>query len=158
MYRYTRHLPQDNERQIVAKMVQAKVEVWSSRKAARLISKHADSWTDEEKKYLETFFKLCPSAEKARKIALEFQDMMKQKKPELLDSWIEDALNGDVENLKRFAQGIKQDYDAVKAALTLIWSNGQVEGQVNRLKTLKRQMYGRAGFKLLRKRILFRSG
>ncbi len=158
LYRYTRHLPQDNERQNVAKMVQAKVEVWSSRKAARLISKHADSWTDEEKKYLETFFKLCPSAEKARKIALEFQDMMKQKKPELLDSWIEDALNSDVENLKRFAQGIQQDYDAVKAALTLEWSNGQVEGQVNRLKTLKRQMYGRAGFKLLRKRILFRSG
>lgn len=158
LYRYTRHLPQDNERQIVAKMVQAKVEVWSSRKAARLISKHADSWTDEEKKYLETFFKLCPSAEKARKIALEFQDMMKQKKPELLDSWIEDTLNSDVEYLKRFAQGIKQDYDAVKAALTLVWSNGQVEGQVNRLKTLKRQMYGRAGFKLLRKRILFRSG
>ena len=45
-----------------------------------------------------------------------------------------------------------------QAALTLEWSNGQVEGQVNRLKTLKRQMYGRAGFKLLRKRILFRSG
>lgn len=158
LYRYTRHLPQKNERQNVARMVQAKVEVWSSRKAARLISKHADSWTDGEKKYLETFFKLCPSAEKARKIALEFQDMMKQKKPELLDSWIENALNSDVENLKRFAQGIKHDYDAVKAALTLVWSNGQVEGQVNRLKTLKRQMYGRAGFKLLRKRILFRSG
>lgn len=158
LYRYTRHLPQDNERQIVAKMVQEKVEVWSSRKAARLISKHADSWTDEEKKYLEAFLKLCPSAEKARKIALEFQDLMKQKKPELLDSWIESTLNTDVEYLKRFAQGIKQDYAAVKAALTLVWSNGQVEGQVNRLKTLKRQMYGRAGFKLLRKRILFRSG
>lgn len=158
VYRYTRHLPQGNNCREAAKMVQAKVEVWSSRKAARLLGKHADSWTPEEKKYLETLFTLCPSIEKARKIALEFQDMMKQKKPELLDSWIEGALNSGLENLKRFAQGIQQDYDAAKAALTLAWSNGQVEGQVNRLKTLKRQMYGRAGFKLLRKRILFRSG
>jgi transposase len=158
VYRFTRWLPQDNDRQDVQRMVLAKVEVWSSRKAARLLGKHSDSWSVEENKYLKAFFKLCPSAEKARKIALEFQDMMKQKKPELLDSWIEDALESDIENLKRFAQGIRQDYDAVKAALTLEWSNGQVEGQVNRLKTLKRQMYGRAGFKLLRKRILFRSG
>jgi transposase len=157
LYRYTRHLPQDDHRDL-EKTVQPKVEVWSSRKAARLVRKHSDSWTVEEKKYLEAFFKLCPSAEKARKIALEFHDMMKQKKSELLDSWIEDALKSDIENLKRFAQGIQQDYNAVKAALALEWSNGQVEGQVNRLKTLKRQMYGRAGFKLLRKRILFRSG
>jgi transposase len=158
VYRFTRRLPQDNDRQDVREMVLAKAEVWSSRKAAILLGKHSDSWSVEEKKYLEAFFKLCPIAEKARKIALEFQDMMKQKKPELLDSWIENALESDIENLKRFAQGIRQDYDAVKAALTLEWSNGQVEGQVNRLKTIKRQMYGRAGFKLLRKRILFRSG
>ncbi|MFM9947385.1 MAG: ISL3 family transposase [Saprospiraceae bacterium] len=158
LYRYTRQLPQGDDRRDAEKMMQAKAEVWSSRKAARLLSKHADSWTGEEKKYLEALFKLCPNAEKARGIAIEFQDMMKLKKPELLDSWIEDAIKSDVENLKRFAKGIQQDYDAVKAALTLAWSNGQVEGQVNRLKTLKRQMYGRAGFKLLRKRILFRSG
>ncbi len=158
VYRFTRWLPQDNDRQDVQRMVLAKVEVWSSRKAARLLGKHSDSWTVEEDKYLEAFFKLCPGAEKARKIAFEFQDMMKKKKSELLDSWIKDALENDIENLKRFAQGIRQDYDAVKAALTLEWSNGQVKGQVNRLKTMKRQMYGRAGSKLLRKRILFRSG
>jgi transposase len=157
VYRYTRHLPQD-ERLNLESTKPPKADVWSSRKAASLLRKHSDSWTVEEKKYLEAFFKVCPSAEKARKIALEFHDTMKQRKPELLDSWIEDALKSDIENLKRFAQGIQQDYDAVKAALTLEWSNGQVEGQVNRLKTLKRQMYGRAGFKLLRKRILFRSG
>ena len=57
--------------------------------------------------------------------------------------------------MKNFASGLQQDYDAVKAAVSLKWSNGQVEGQVNRLKTIKRQMYGRVSFQLLRRRVLF---
>ncbi len=58
------------------------------------------------------------------------------------------------EALKQFAKGIKQDLAAVTNALSLPWSNGQTEGQVNRLKLIKRQMYGRANFDLLRKRVL----
>jgi len=122
------------------------------------LSKPADSWTADEKAYFEVFFQLCPVVQKAQQLALDFREMTNKKKAELLDSWIDRALNSGLENLKRFALGLQQDYDAVKAALTMDWSNGQVEGQVNRLKTVKRQMYGRAGFKLLRKRILFRSG
>ncbi len=53
-----------------------------------------------------------------------------------------------------FAQGLLRDYEAVQGALRLEWSNGQVEGQVNHLKMIKRQMYGRAGFALLRQRVL----
>ncbi len=56
--------------------------------------------------------------------------------------------------LKGFAGGLLSDYQAVENALTLPWSNGQVEGQVNKLKTIKRQMYGRASFELLRKRMI----
>ncbi len=56
--------------------------------------------------------------------------------------------------LENYASGLDRDQAAVLAALTLEWSNGQTEGQVNRLKTLKRQMYGRANFDLLRKRVL----
>ena len=58
------------------------------------------------------------------------------------------------EEIAEFRLGLRQDYDAVKAALIYDWSNGQVEGQVNRLKTIKRQMYGRANFDLLRQRVL----
>ena len=54
----------------------------------------------------------------------------------------------------RFAYGLQKDISAVAAAVDTPWSNGQVEGQVNRLKALKRQMYGRAGFPLLRARVL----
>ena len=54
----------------------------------------------------------------------------------------------------RFAYGLQKDISAVTAAVDADWSNGQVEGQVNRLKAIKRQMYGRAGFELLRARVL----
>jgi transposase len=60
----------------------------------------------------------------------------------------------DVKKLQNFALGLRQDYNAIRAALTYEWSNGQVEGQVNRLKSIKHQMYGRANFDLLRQRAL----
>jgi transposase len=60
----------------------------------------------------------------------------------------------EIPELKRFAAGIERDYDAVKEALRLCWSQGVTEGKVNKLKTIKRQMYGRAGFPLLRQRLL----
>jgi len=68
--------------------------------------------------------------------------------------WIEGARDSGIGELQRFAAGLVADHAAVQAGLTLTWSNGQVEGQVNRLKLLKRQMYGRANFDLLRQRIL----
>jgi transposase len=61
------------------------------------------------------------------------------------------------QNSKTLRRRLKRDYDAVKAGLTLEWSNGQTEGQVHRLKLLKRQMYGRGRFDLLRKRVLKRA-
>ena len=59
-----------------------------------------------------------------------------------------------IDNVRRFAEGIRREESAVQAAVTERWSNGPVEGHVNRLKTIKRQMYGRAGFVLLRARVL----
>jgi transposase len=64
------------------------------------------------------------------------------------------AKHSGIGSLARFAAGIERDFAAVLSAAETCWSNGQVEGQVNRLKTLKRQMYGRAGFALLRARVL----
>jgi transposase len=58
--------------------------------------------------------------------------------------------------LRAFAQGLVKDYEAVKAGLTLPWSNGPTEGHIHKLKLLKRQMYGRASFLLLRQRVLYR--
>ena len=71
-----------------------------------------------------------------------------------LSAWIEQACASTVVELERFASGIQKDTAAVLGAITSPWSNGQVEGQVTRVKLLKRQMYGRAKFDLLRARIL----
>ena len=59
--------------------------------------------------------------------------------------------------IKNFALGIKQDEEPVRQAVVSQWSNGQTEGQVNRLKTIKRQMYGRANFDLLKARVLYQN-
>ncbi len=83
--------------------------------------------------------------------------MLRERQGERLDSWLTQVEAQGVSELKRFAQGLKKDYDAVKAGLTLKWSQGQVEGQVHRLKLLKRQAYGRASFETLRKRVLRRA-
>jgi transposase len=69
-------------------------------------------------------------------------------------SWLNDALKSGVPAVTTFAVGLQQDAAAVKAALTKPWSNGQTEGQVNKLKLLKRQTFGRAKFDLLRRRVL----
>ena len=63
-------------------------------------------------------------------------------------------MDNGITELRQFAKGLVQDQAAVQTALSLPWSSGQVEGQVNRLKLIKRQMYGRANFDLLRRRIL----
>ena len=84
--------------------------------------------------------------------------MLRKRKAVLLDLWLAYAETSDLAELRQFARHLKRDYDAVKAGLSLPWSNGQVEGQIHRLKLIKRQMYGRANFDLLRKRVLYASG
>jgi hypothetical protein len=72
----------------------------------------------------------------------------------LLEGWIAAVEQSGIAELQQFCAGLRRDWEAVVAGLTLAWSNGPTEGEVNRLKLLKRQMYGRAGFTLLRARVL----
>jgi len=71
-----------------------------------------------------------------------------------LPAWIDDAIKTDLAPLVRFTRTLNRDFDAVRNAIEMPWSNGQAEGQINRLKTLKRAIYGRAGPELLRVRML----
>jgi transposase len=84
-----------------------------------------------------------------------FVRMVRERAVERLEPWLEGVLASPWRELKRFAQGLRQDYAAVKAALTWPYSNGPTEGHVNRLKLFKRQMYGRAKLDLLRQRVLY---
>lgn len=83
-----------------------------------------------------------------------FISMVRTKTSTNFDAWLTECRESGVRMLITFARGIEADYQAVKAALDLPWSNAQCEGQVTRLKFLKRQMYGRAKFDLLRQRVL----
>lgn len=83
-----------------------------------------------------------------------FTTMLRERQGEQLDAWLKQVEEQGVAELQSFAQGLQRDYDAVKAGLTLQWSQGPVEGHVHRLKLLKRQSYGRASFQTLRKRVL----
>ena len=79
---------------------------------------------------------------------------MRTRQSERLDSWLARATTSAGSALQRFAQGLRDDYAAVKAGVTVAWSNGPVEGHINRLKMLKRQMFGRAHLDLLRRRFV----
>ena len=95
-----------------------------------------------------------PELAEAIQLAQNFAFLVRQHQPSQLGSWLEQAQNSQLSPFHRFAKRLQEDYDAVKAGVTLPWSNGQTEGQINRFKMLKRQMYGRAGMKLLERRFL----
>ena len=84
----------------------------------------------------------------------DFVNLVRQRQPEQLETWLKRATTSCLQAFTSFAKGLRADYEAVKAGVTLPWSTGPVEGQINRLKMLKRQMYGRAGIGLLRQRVL----
>lgn len=90
----------------------------------------------------------------AIELAREFSAMVRQRQSDRFDHWLLGVAQSTCPALQRFAKGLRDDYDAVKASLILPWSNGPVEGHINRLKTLKRSMYGRAGLDLLTRRFL----
>jgi transposase len=83
-----------------------------------------------------------------------FADLIRKRSSATLGEWLARGEASPDTDLRRFAEGVRRDEAAVQAAVTQTWSNGPVEGHVNRLKTIKRQMYGRAGFVLLRARVL----
>ena len=85
---------------------------------------------------------------------MRFNGILRGRNSEALDAWIDDAIDSELIPIMRFARVLRRDIEAVNNAIDLPWSNGQAEGQINRLKTLKRAMYGRAGPELLRARML----
>jgi len=95
-----------------------------------------------------------PSFVIMRRLAMRFRGILRGADPAKLDQWLDDAQSSGASSIERFARVLRRDIDAVKNAITEPWSNGQAEGQINRLKTLKRAMYGRAGVELLRARLL----
>jgi transposase len=110
--------------------------------------------TEEQTAFLERLKQQSPRIELAQRLSLEFFALTRQREAGKLEEWLERVGGSGIATLQGFGAGLRRDWEAVVAGLTLRWSNGPVEGQINRLKGLKRQMFGRAGLPLLRARVL----
>lgn len=136
------------------KRFQKKGPLRSSRQLVWLFLKDPDDLLVEERDELRKIVNRSTTLQSVYQLVQTFVGMLAQQTSEGFDLWLVSMENCGVKKLQNFAKSLQQDYDAVKASLVYDWSNGQVEGQVNRLKTIKRQMYGRANFDLLRLRVL----
>ena len=142
---------------IMALPTPKKVTPWSAKRASWLLVKNEAEIDEAEKQALQRMQLAEATVASVHQLVQRFQQMVREKQAEELVLWLDDVKDSGVGPLITLARGILQDFDAVKNALSLPWSNGQTEGQVNRLKFIKRQMFGRANFDLLRRRVLGRS-
>jgi transposase len=122
--------------------------------AAALLSKVRAELTSQQAQIVDVLKRQCPGFAVMRKLVFSFRAILRGGKATTLHRWMEKARKTGIHSLVRFVRTLKQDLRAVEAAVSEPWSNGPVEGQLNRLKMLKRQMYGRAGIELLRARLL----
>jgi transposase len=122
------------------------------RPLARLFARDPEKLSAADREYLGELWGLNSELERAYGLAQGFSRMLRERDPQMLDGWLEEASGSVSPELCGFAEGLRGDYEAVRAALSECWSNGQVEGQINRLKLLKKQMYGRANLDLLKRR------
>jgi transposase len=118
------------------------------------LTRHPDSLTGDERPQLQALLDRCPELRTADAQVRAFAVMPARLTGQDLPQWISDTRAAGLPGLSSFAKGLEQDLDAVTAGLTTRWNSGPVEGRVNHIKMIKRQMFGRAGLPLLRKRVL----
>jgi transposase len=126
----------------------------SSRQASFLVVKQPEALAPTQQRYLEQICQASDELKRVYDLTQQFVSMVRQRQAEQLDAWLSHVKGQGHHELIGFASGIKRDDAAVRAGLSRVESNGQVEGQITRLKYLKRQMYGQAKFDLLRLRVL----
>jgi transposase len=129
-------------------------ESLSPRQASWLVFRVPEELDAEERRQLTHIADQCAEVATIRPLVQTFRKLVREFDHDALNAWLNTADDSGIPELAAFAAGIRRDQAAVDAMLRVKWNNGQLEGQVNRLKTLKRAMYGRANFDLLRQRVL----
>ena len=129
---------------------------YTSTAAVCLFMRPPDKLEEGERMDLAALRRVHPDLETAYRLTQDFLQMLRKREGERLESWLTQVHDSDLPELESFAHGVEQDQAAVQAGLTLPINNGQVEGHVTRVKLIKRMMYGKAGFALLRQRVLHR--
>jgi transposase len=125
------------------------------RRAVWLILNRPDQLKAHDLELIEQIRQLHPDLAPAIPLAQAFSSIVREREVDRLDEWLDQAAQSSLAPMRGLAASLRRDYAAVKAAVSTNWSNGPVEGHINRLKFIKRQMYGRAGFDLIRLRVLF---
>jgi transposase len=157
--RITRYL---KEQEISGKPMPDSPPGISASQAAGVLVKRSENRSDEESRTIRRLKKIHRTTERCCSLFEEFAGMLRDKGPkrkeqarERLEDWAREAKASGVTELKTFAVKLLQDTEAVAAAMVLAYSQGQTEGRVNKLKLIKRSMYGRGKFDLLRQRVLY---
>lgn len=150
---WRRHRP-EREASVVTGALPPVMLLPSAKELTRLLMQQPDTLSEPEAWLLERLYTI-PEIITVKTLATDFQEIVRNRQPDRLDDWLVRCQQSRFGAFVRFANSLAQDYTAVGAALTTDWSNGQTEGQINRLKLLKRQMYGRAKLDLLRQRVMY---
>lgn len=127
---------------------------YSSQTAVWFFIRDPETLGDIEQEDLAAFRLASPILKTVSLLVQDFLQMLRQRKGERLETWLALLHFRELPELHSFAQGVRQDLAAVRAGLTGPTNNGQTQGQVTKIKPIKRMMYGKAGFPLLRPRVL----
>ena len=125
-----------------------------ARQAVFLFLRRPEKLSGEEQEALLMLRQFHPEVDLAYDLVQQFTQMLRERQGECLDDWLMPVNRSNLPELQAFATGVEKDKEAVRAGLTWWINNGVVEGQITKLKLIKRQGYGQAGFPLLRKRVL----
>jgi transposase len=145
---------QRHPRQSLPSVAEPVCQPLTPRRATWLVLRRETKRTEAEAQQLAQLRVQHAEVDEAIALAQDFAQLVRQRQPTRLDSWLQRATTSTLDAVRRFATGLSEDYDAVKAGVTLPWSSGPVEGHINRLKMLKRQMFGRARLDLLSRRFV----
>lgn len=130
------------------------LKVPSPRTTVWLLLKARGCLSEEDRRFIDELLALCPTIQRGRDLVEEFRGIVRGRQETKLTGWMESVAKSELVDFENFVSHLRRDEAAVRAGLTYQWSNGPTEGQVNRLKYLKRQMFGRANFDLLKARVL----
>jgi transposase len=145
---------QRRARQPLPRVAESPYQPLTPRRATWLVLRRAEQRTAAEAEQLAHLRAQQTDVAEAIDLAQDVAALVRQRQPERLDAWLARAATSALQAVRRFAKGLGEDYAAVKAGVTLPWSTGPVEGHINRLKMLKRQMFGRARLDLLSRRFV----
>ena len=132
----------------------SRMHSYSPHQVAILFVARQEKLEDKTQQDLVTMRQRCLDIRTLYDLSQRFAQMIRQRQSDKLDTWLQAAQDSLLPELRQFVSGLRRDKAEVIAALTYPWSNGPVEGHINRLKLIKREMFGRAKFDLLRARVL----